>query len=509
MLRKITAVFLAMILCLLVGCGSNGQSSQNPNGQEIIPQGSISVPYCANDFLSPYLANTNVNRWLSTLMYEPLFKINSNYQAESCLGDTYQISGNTCTVKLKNVVFSDGSALTADDVVYSFNLAKSTQERYASQLSSVSTAAVVDSTTVVFTCVKQDVYLVNLLTFPIIKIDSDKLTDSDNVSLPPIGTGRYLFGEDYKSLVYNPKWHGGSQSVGTIRLINTPDDEALQHSVETGAIDMYYTDLSDCTILRMSGSRMNVSLNNLVYIGVNHNSRRLSNQYLRHAISSAVDRNKICEQAYYTNAVAASGVFNPAWPEVQRLQTIQPTAQNEMTIENLSQIGYNNKDTEGFYVDANNNRLTLRLLVNEENSFRSAAADMVVKQLAAAGIQILIEKVSYSQYISRLQSGNFDLYLAEINMLDNMDVTQLLCQGGSAAYGILNGSGENSLQSVIYGFYNGVNTVNDIAASAISEMPIIPICYRTGILFYSDKIQDCKISLSGDVYYSVDKIKLK
>lgn len=507
MLRKIMAMLLALLLLLCTACGSRKGGQNQGESNEYKPEGSINIPYCANDFINPYLSKTKVNRNLSTLMYEPLFNISSAYEVINCLAASYTLEGKVCTVKLNHASFSDGAALTADDVVYSFNLAKAS-ENYNARLKTIVSATVLDVVTVVFECEKIDPYFVNLLTFPIIKKDSDKLTDSDNVSLPPIGTGRYIFGSDHKSLTYNPKWHG-KLNVDTIRLINTPDSEALQHSVETGAIDMYYTDLSDCTILRMSGSRMNVNINNLVYLGINHNSRMLSNQYLRHAISSAIDRNKICEQAYYTNAIAATGVFNPAWEAVDKIQTIQPTAQNEMTIENLTEIGYNNKDAEGYYIDYNGNRLSVRLLVNEENAFRCAAADMLVKQLALSGIEVRLEKVSYSQYVSRLQGGAFDLYLAEINMLDNMDVTNLLCSGGSAAYGIKNGEGENSLQSVINGFYNGVNTVNDIAAAAISEMLIIPVCYKTGILFYSEKIQDCTISLSGDIYYSMDKIKLK
>lgn len=509
MLRRIMGFLLVLLLLFCTACNSGTTAGKREGNQSKLPTGSINVPYCANDYFNPFLVQTNVNRWLASLIYEPLFLIDDANNAINLLAKDYTVSGKTCTVNLKKASFTDGSPLTANDVTYSFNLAKNSSARYAAQLISVLSATVTDSDTIAFECSKQDNFMQNLLTFPIIKSGSDKLADSNNAYKPPIGTGRFYINDDMKSLSANLNWHKGSIAIATVKLVNTPDKEALSHSVEVGAVDMYYTDLSDCNILRMSGSRMNVSLNNLVYLGVNLNSSYLSNEYLRHAISSAINRNAICEEAFYTNAVSATGVFNPYWQPVEKIQTIQPVSKNEIAIENIDKIGYNNKDAQGYYLNDRGNRISLRLLVNNENAFRVASAKLIVKQLAAVGIEVIVEGVSYQKYVSRLQSKSFDLYLAEVNILDNMDMTELLCFGGSAAYGITENTNQNSLQSIIYGYYNGVNTINDIAASAISEMPIIPICYKTGVLFYSDKVDNFTNAYKNDIYYSVDKINLK
>ena len=62
---------------------------------------------------------------------------------------------------------------------------------------------------------------------------------------------------------------GKNRAIGEIRLINAPDSEAVGHYVEIGAADMYYSDISDGNILRMSGKKVNINLNHLIYIGVN------------------------------------------------------------------------------------------------------------------------------------------------------------------------------------------------------------------------------------------------
>ncbi len=506
---------IALLLCLccvvsLCACegGDNADSGNTDDKQTGTKNTVISIAYNNTDSFNPFIAETALNRNVASLVFDSLFYIDNDYSLQNNLAASYELKGKTCTVTLKSATFSDGSSLTADDIVYSFNAAKKSGGRYKAQLTSMVSASA-DGNSVVFTCSKNDPYMMNLLTFPIIKKDSDRLTDEDKVALPPIGCGRYTLSDDKSTLTANKKWHGGALSVQTVRLINAPDEESLSHAVEIGAIDIYYTDLSNGTILRMSGSRQNINLNNLVYIGINHSSKMMQKSNMRQAISAALDRSKICESAFFTNAVAATGIFNPSWEPTKSIQSIQTSANSEIAIENLEQIGYNKKDNEDYFENANGDNITVRLLVNEENKFRVGLADMVVSQLKSVGIKVVVEKVSYNKYLTRLKSGSFDLYIGEVNILDNMDMTELLCAGGKAAYGIKKNDETNkTTQNMIKSFYNGKATVADIAAYAISEMPIIPICYRTGVLLCCDDIKTNVQSYSGNIYYPINTMKI-
>ena len=70
---------------------------------------------------------------------------------------------------MKNTVFTDGSPLTANDVVYSYNLARASSTIYASNLYEVSSVAAADTYTVVFNLTRHDPFFVKLLDFPILK----------------------------------------------------------------------------------------------------------------------------------------------------------------------------------------------------------------------------------------------------------------------------------------------------------------------------------------------------
>ena len=319
---------------------------------------------------------------------------------------------------------------------------------------------------------------------------------------------------------------GKNRAIGEIRLINAPDSEAVGHYVEIGAADMYYSDISDGNILRMSGKKVNINLNHLIYIGVNLSNEQLSLNALRQAISSGLDRKEICRDGYYNNALPANGFFNPAWEAVKSVQNINLQANKEITVENLEEIGYNKLDSEGVRTNSAGKKLKFELLVNKENRLRVSAAKIIASRLSEYGISVRVAEKSFADYTAALSSGNFQLYLAEVAITPNMDISSLVTEGGSAAYGIKtadknNADGktepaadtsgnqqteEKSLTAaeLVNGFYAGTNTLADLASVLQTEMPVIPICYRTGVLFYNDKIENVNNSSCSDIYFSID-----
>ncbi len=530
-MKKIISVILIFVFLLsLCGCGENEITSSKEPSVET-PKGyknSITLLYSASDTFNPYDAKTETNRQLCKLLYEPLVKTDNEFKAHNSIASSVKISKNICTVKLREVNFSDGSRLTAEDVIYSYKLAKDSSSSYKYKLYAVESVKAEDSATVVFELEKRDPYFANVLDFPIIKKNSDKKADSDSVKFPPIGAGRYKLNENNTALLQNENYHGKKGSITKINLINAPDNESISHYVEIGAVDMYYSDISDGTILRMSGTKTNINLNNLIFIGVNHKNKKLAVNEVRQAISTALDREKICKDAFYGNALAATGFFNPLFQDTKTLQNIQITSNLQITVENLEKIGYNELDKEGNR-RKKGSALRFSLLVNKENSARLAAASLIKNQLKACGIGITIIKASYKEYKKRLKNGDFDLYLGEVKITENMDFSELVSADGSAAYGMKSSKTEEkdsedkektekeekkeketlTCAEIIKGFYKSKNSINDVAVTLQSDMPVIPICYRLGILICNENIENVKNSSLSDIYFSIEDYKIK
>ncbi len=534
-MKKLFCLLLcvALLFCF-TGCDEANTSSGNVGSQVQKPtenvkhKDNISLLFCSSDTLNPYTAQTEINRQLCRLVFDPLVKTDNEFNPVLCLAKGVTIKDKECRVAIKSVKFSDGSAVTAQDVVYSFSAAKASETAYAYKLYNIESATATSGSEVLFTMKKSDPYCKNVLDFPIIKAESDKRTDSDGVILPTIGCGRYVPKSDYSVLVLNEKYYGKKGAIKSIALQVAPDKESISHYIEIGAADMYYTDISDGNIIRMSADKYSINLNNLVYIGINSSYGMLKEESVRHAISSAIDRSAVCSSSYYNNAVAATGFFNPVWSETASVQNIQTTANKKITVENLAEIGYNNLDSDGYYVNSSGNALNLTLLVNKENSIRVGAAHRIASQISNAGIKVTVVERKYSEYVSLLKSGNFQLYLGEVNITPNMDLTSLVSPNSSAVYGIpfveeetteetqTDEQSEDNSQTtekyvktnksleIIKGFYDGKNSVNDVATTLQTEMLLIPICYRTGVLFCDENIKNVKNASQSDIYFSIE-----
>lgn len=535
---KITAIVLSALI-FLSGCrakpDSTSSSAEPPTA--VSAAGSrnyLTMLYSAADTFNPYTAATDINRQLCRLLYEPLLKTDNSYNISYSLAQSAEVKGKECTVTLKSRYFSDGSALTADDVVYSFNLAKKSNTEYAYKLYEALSATVRDSKTVVIKLDRADPYFATTLDFPIIKKGSDTRTDADGVTHPPIGCGRFKLNDSEDKLITNEHDPGKDRMIKEIRLINAPDSDAVGHYVEIGAADMYYSDISDGNILRMSGKKVNINLNHLIYIGANLSDEQLSLNALRQAISSGLDRKEICRDGYFNNALPANGFFNPAWEAVKSVQNINLQANKEITVENLEEIGYNKLDSAGVRTNGAGKKLKFELLVNKENRLRVTAARIIANRLSEYGISVNVAEKSFADYTAALSSGNFQLYLAEVAITPNMDISSLITEGGSAAYGIKKpekkedgkkadekteqtGSTESTASEaeqteeqsltaaeLVSGFYAGTNTLADLSSVLQTEMPVIPLCYRTGVLFYNDKIENVNNSSCSDIYFSID-----
>ena len=521
-LKKLIILLLSLSMIMLTACKDGGQNTPSTDTSEENPtavQGStLQLLYCENDTINPYKTINKANGEIAQLIYEPLVKINSRFEPVLALAKSVETNGNICTVTLNDALFSDMSRVTAEDVVFSCSLAKASQ-RFAYLLYEVKNVYAVDSNKVAFELTKNDPFFKSLLTFPIIKAGTDNLKDEDNIEIAPVGCGRFVLSPKDSALLPFENYYGNKNSVLKIKLINAPDSESVEHFVESSATDIYYTDYSDANIYRMSGIRESVNLNNLVYIGINHNNSLLATDEMRYAISSALDKNEIVTKAFYGNGVAATGFFHPDFAEVSGIQTLQTTPNEKIVIENLEKIGYNSTDTKGIRKSPYGSRLSFNLLVNRDNPSKLSVAHLLSEQLKRVGIEIKINEVSSSQFSSLVSTGNFQLYIGEVKILPNMDISSLVLPGGSAAAGITSPVATSEEEqsnytnkayiSVINGFYSGKNSIADVASSLISSMPVIPVIFRSGLIFHSDEITEIGEVSSTDLFLSLDNYKFK
>lgn len=512
--RKILSLVIAVCLLITVtGCNKNDDSNNSLIGEISANKSDLSnfdLLYCTKDSFDPYLCKTKQNFELSHLLFDPLVKTDNQFNPVNALAETITLEDKTCTVTLKTAFFTDGSAVTADDVVFSFNKAKDSSAIYSYSLKNVSSIAKQSENTVVFTLTKADPYFKNLLDFPILKLGSDELKNSDNKALPPIGAGRYKFNEDYTALVINENYYGTVGALKNIGLIDSPDDEADYHNIEIGAVDYYYSDLHDGSFPKMNGAKAEVNLNNLVFLGINFSARYLSNLSVRQAISTALDRTKIADEAFFTNATAAKGPFPSVFAAAKDYQSIPETADYTIAASNLKNADIIDKNESGKYIK-NKQLISFSILVNNDNSVRVAAAEMIAKQLNDFGFSVSVEKVAREVYDARITAKNFDLYLGEVRISNNMDLSDFVSLIETKGYIPSTTETENAeklvpIKTAVNGFYTGEYSLGDMINVFSSELPVIPVCHRKGLCMYNDNIKNPFYPSVSDLFYKLENV---
>ena len=455
----------------------------------------FTLAYFKDDTVNPYLCTSTLNATLGDLIYDQLITVNSEFEAEMVIAQKVEYTGNRAiTVTLRDgIVFSDGTLLTGADIQYSFNAARQTAtdkkpgSRYANALS-VFQNCTYSGNKVYFRLNDPDPRAYMLLDFPIIKAESDK----DGKT--PIGSGRYIFISDVLTGTYllrNEKWYSTNVSdVRRVSLTSMPTVESIVNSVEIGTISYYYTDLRDGYPTRLNANYTTVDINNLVYLGVNTAHPVLEYTTVRKSLSAALNREDIITAAYAGRAYAATGPLTTSWPVAAIAQSGSTLNSTETAVNGLVGEGFVNEDGYVRY-NEQGQRLEFRLIVNKDNEMQCTVAEQIADQAKDAGIGIIVEPVTYTRLVERIAAGEYELYLAEYSLLNNMDFSRLFTPNEGLYYGLTPQQTMDAWKSYI----NGVVTIDKVIQCFESEQPFIPVCYRLGIACYSRSL-DAKMNIS-------------
>lgn len=504
--KKINVFILVVILLAsFSSCFKEKEINETTDEQVTLPvninhpSASLSLAYNTTDSLNPFFAKSLSNISLMPLLYDSLYKLDNRFTPIPQIAESSDISGNKVTVNIRSdIQFSDGEELLASDVVYSFNLAK-VSEAYSTSLDSFWSIEQTNALTIVLTLKEGTLNPLNLLDFPIVKSKT-----AENENNYPIGSGRYSYtnnGENSVILVPNRHYKDSdTASLKNINLIPVNQSSALIHNLEIGSIDACFDDLSSGNFTRVNASSTDVPLNNLVFLGVNSSDIRLRDSALRRAISLCIDRNTIVENAFMGKAISSYTPFNPVWSSftASSIDTSAFELNYDEGLSRLKSMGYNSINSAG--TRGGKGLLRFKLIVNNDNNFKVAAAEKIAASLKEVNIIIEISALPFDAYKDVLKSGNYDFYIGEVKLLDNMDIKEFFIENGAASFGI-DLLGDSALQYETYA--NGTISLDSFATAFLSDMPFVPLCYRKGTFYFTRSITSEVLCGANDVYYNI------
>ncbi|MBR6005200.1 MAG: hypothetical protein IK063_03120, partial [Clostridia bacterium] len=149
-------------------------------------------------------------------------------------------------------------------------------------------------------------------------------------------------------------------------------------------------------------------------------------------------------------------------------------------------------------------RLHFSLVVNGENAFKLDAAKQIRQMLSRAGISVVVYALPLEDYYTAVRSGDFDMYIGEVQLTANMNLYPLF-RGGRCSYGVTESMQEQSFARYVQ-LLSGECEIMDFINVFASELPFIPLCYRSGLALYTNSIDyGGSVCCVNDVFCNVDR----
>lgn len=426
----------------------------------------------SEETLHPILSQDAANAALSGLIWEGLFALDGTFTPQPVLCQSHTVSedGLVWTFTLRpGVTFSDASPLTADEVVASFRLAAKETSRFSGRMGNIRSVDNQDGAVAV-TLSAPNGALPALLDIPIVKGESEE----------PLGTGPYAlegWGEESRLVARQGWWQQKTLPVQTISLRLVPEPDDLIYAFDTGEISLVTTDLTGTNTLGFGGDyeTWDYPASTMLFVGFNCRSGPCQDAAVRRALSYGFDRNTVAGALYARHAVAAALPVHPGADGYDGTLAAALEYSPQTLAATLGEAGWSKAEGAGW--QKGRQSLELTMVVNIDNTFRLAVAEYLAGELTRAGVEVTLEKLTWTDYQKALERGDFDLYLGAVTLSGDFDPTPLI--SGTLNYGGYWSDGTNGLLSAYRGASGPARTT---AASALytqlaADTPFAVLCF--------------------------------
>ena len=433
MKKTFTLILCFLLTVSLFGCSAEGDYVPTGNAlyqegqQETEPEDAtgkyLVLSYYPEVSLNPYTCNNYTNRVLFTLIYQGLFATDRNYQSTPILCKEYTMSTDmrTYTFYLETATFSDGTKVTPEDVLASYEAAKK-GKYYSGRFSHVRKVELTEDGGITFSLDTAMDSLPLLLDFPIVK--ADQVGEAQ-----PIGTGPYVY-EHFSTgmrLRRRGDWWCTSPDL-MIKATSIPLREVdsvigVRDAFEFSDVSLALSDpCSDAYAEYRSDYELWDCENGvMLYLGCNMDSRVFSNETMRAAMTYVVDRQAIADTYYRGFSQPASLAASPSSPYYNTTLAQRYTFDKQKLAEAVVTVGITGRE--------------IQFLVNKDDTLRLKVAREIAKTITECGLTVTMVEVSNNLYHEKLKYGVYDIYLGQTRLSPNMDLSPFFRGMGGLHYG--------------------------------------------------------------------------
>ncbi|AFA47291.1 ABC transporter substrate-binding protein [Acetobacterium woodii] len=423
LLKKWIALFLALsMIVMLPGCGSSQAKAEEENNLEAQKQVEV-IKLAGGDwgYPTPYgIYPRGPGSRKMALIFDALVTTDVDGNIIPRLATEWQASedGLVYTLKLRpDVKWNDGEALTAEDVVFSYDYQKTYIPVNAVDFSKVVSMEATESQTVNITITEPDPKFMSTLTsFNIIPkhvwetvIDPNNYQDAKAV----VGTGPYKLTDYSKEhgtyrFEINEEFWGNEPKVKEIKFIPVSEEilafeqgEVDRISITPDVLDRFESN-DEYEVMQYV-----TSWAYRLYYNMNNESD-FANVTFRQALAYAINRDQLVEKIERGAAVPGNpGVLHPT-NKLYNGAVEQYANDPQKAEELLDSIGF--KDTDGDKIRENDSgeKLSFTLLADEGST---RLAELIKQDLALVGVEVNVQTTDTKSRDARFAAGDFEMVI--------------------------------------------------------------------------------------------------
>lgn len=372
------------------------------------------------------------------LLYSSLFYFNRDLSVSPELVKEYKTDAKNGTVSItinEKAKFSDGKQITSTDVADSIEYIKNIGESgpfylYANKIENVEIKD--DLKAAIHFETPSDASLTNLV-FPIISSDS---YDKNDKSYNQVSSGKFMiksFSENKIELVPNSGYYG-EQSKNNINFSFSTKGEDTKGLITIGSITGKFSKLNNS---KTEAENMKLNFKpmqspKMEYIGFNFRNEFLKKKTLRKSIVGSINFDELVDDYFADLGLHNSSIYYPGFLDVKKQNIIGYSPSKSSIL--LKKAGYKRSEEKDVLVDPKGREVNLKLLINESSQIRNSMAEDIKIFLEKINIKVEIERVPDDEYFTRIEKGDFDMYIGGFDFDPRYDMRKLFDKSGSIGY---------------------------------------------------------------------------
>jgi peptide/nickel transport system substrate-binding protein len=511
---KLVAIVSIIGVLMLVACSNNSEqvsdsnedsneqsedNSSSKSGEKTMYLGMVNPPVHFNTINTSDVASS----LLEGFMFDSFLDMDGPLNFVPKLADSFTTEDNqTFIIKINEKAnWTDGTPVTADDVIFTLNLAANPKVEtaiggYISMLvgldsngklpegeTEIPSLKKIDDKTLQFTTktpvdpnmIKEQLG-VQFMTLPkhiIEQIDPAQLTQDPFFQNPTVTNGAFKFIEykkdAYAAYVANPDYYRGAPELDRlyVKLMPAPN---LTAQLQTGDIHMNVASgvgkipIQDYDTVRGFEHVRTKEEPTIGYQTMQFNTKTIKDPKVRQAIVYALDRQLLVNNLLKGSGEVVDGPYTSVSPYLNK---------------NLEQFKHDPEKARQMLEEAGwDFDRTLRLVVPIGNKVREQSAPIIAQNLKQVGIKVEITNYDFPTIMQKGKAGEFDLLLIGFTFTLDPDVSRLY--GPEAPFNFM--SYENSKMNEL--LQNGKSEANQDTRREIynelqkiwnEDMPIITL----------------------------------